>query len=95
MHPAYEALARSPAGRTRACLALPGEALADDELRAIRMHLQQQRVLGRDALRAMIEAKARRCAGVRPAHRPRTPPRQAPRAPSISDAARAARTARR
>ena len=32
--------------------------------------LQQQRAYGRDAFRAMVEAKTQRFAGVRPAHRP-------------------------
>ncbi|SOO19924.1 conserved hypothetical protein [Xanthomonas citri pv. fuscans] len=35
--------------------------------------LQQQRALGHDAFRAMVEAKTNRFAGVRPAHRPRRP----------------------
>ncbi|MBO9739078.1 hypothetical protein J7432_08600 [Xanthomonas axonopodis pv. begoniae] len=39
----------------------------------IRLHLQQQRALGHDAFRAMVEAKTPRFAGVRPAHRPRKP----------------------
>jgi len=38
-----------------------------------RLHLQQQRALGHDAFRAMVEAKTDRFAGVRPAHRPRKP----------------------
>lgn len=33
-------------------------------------YLQQQRAYGRDAFRAMVEAKTQRFAGVRPAHRP-------------------------
>ena len=37
---------------------------------AIRSHLQQQRAYGRDAFQAIVEAKTRRFAGVRPAHRP-------------------------
>lgn len=40
-------------------------------LLADHFHLQQQRALGRDDFRAMVEAKTRRFAGVRPAHRPR------------------------
>ena len=46
------------------------EALNDEDLAAIRAYLQQQRAYGRDAFRAMVEAKTQRFAGVRPAHRP-------------------------
>ncbi len=71
-HPAYTALGDTIQKRGTAYEALIREALADDELLAIRMHLQQQRALGRDAFRAMVEAKTQRFAGIRPAHRPRT-----------------------
>jgi putative transposase len=47
---------------------LPDELSAD-----IRIHLQQQRAMGHDAFRAMVEANTSRFAGVRPAHRPRSP----------------------
>lgn len=47
-----------------------GEAISDDDLAAIRAYLQQQRAYGRDDFRAMVEAKTRRFASVRPAHRP-------------------------
>ncbi|NEK70351.1 MAG: transposase, partial [Xanthomonas perforans] len=47
------------------------EALSDELLASIRLHLQQQRALGHDAFRAMVQAKTHRFAGVRPAHRPR------------------------
>jgi putative transposase len=33
------------------------ESLSDDDLNAIRIHLQQQRALGRDDFRAMVDAK--------------------------------------
>ncbi|MEA9555495.1 hypothetical protein VC273_06030 [Xanthomonas nasturtii] len=56
-----------------AYLALIAEALADDLLASIRLHLQQQRALGHDAFRAMVEAKTHRFAGVRPTHRPCKP----------------------
>ncbi|WP_238595532.1 hypothetical protein [Xanthomonas campestris] len=45
--------------------------MSDDLLASIHLHLQQQRALGRDAFRAMVEAKTRRFAGMRPADRPR------------------------
>ena len=34
------------------------DALSDEDLAAIRLYLQQQRAYGRDAFRAMVEAKA-------------------------------------
>ncbi|KAA0069191.1 hypothetical protein CIW53_13695 [Rhodanobacter sp. T12-5] len=46
------------------------ETLSDDDIAAIRNYLQQQRALGRDNFRAMVEAKTQRFAGIRPAHRP-------------------------
>lgn len=49
---------------------LLAEAISDEDLAAIRLYLQQQRAYGRDDFRAMVEAKTRRFAGVRPAHRP-------------------------
>ena len=69
-HPAYINLAPTPEGRARAYRQLMQEALSEDDLTAIRIYLQQQRALGRDDFRAMVEAKTRRFAGVRPAHRP-------------------------
>ncbi|MBV6742509.1 hypothetical protein [Xanthomonas vasicola] len=59
--------------RSNAYRTLLDEALSDELLTSIRLHLQQQRALGHDAFRAMVEAKTRRFAGVRPAHRPRKP----------------------
>jgi hypothetical protein len=38
------------------------EAVPEDELRAIRLHLQQQRAWGSDDFRAMVEAKTLRFA---------------------------------
>jgi putative transposase len=46
------------------------EALHDEDVAAIRTYLQQQRAYGRDAFRAFVEARTRRFAAVRPAHRP-------------------------
>jgi putative transposase len=69
-HPAYIALGTSPQERAAAYRSLLAEAIADDDLQAIRSYLQQQRALGRDAFRAMVEAETRRFAGIRPAHRP-------------------------
>lgn len=65
-HSAYLALGKNTQERGNAYETLICESLADDELLAIRLHLQQQRALGRDAFRAMVEAKTQRFAGVRP-----------------------------
>ncbi|MGY4892996.1 UNVERIFIED_CONTAM: transposase [Xanthomonas axonopodis] len=70
-HPCWLALGTDPIERSNAYRALLDEALSDELLASIRLHLQQQRALGHDAFRAMVEAKTHRFAGVRPAHRPR------------------------
>ena len=64
LHPIQHALGHA------AYRALLTEALNDEDLAAIRAYLQQQRAYGRDDFRAMVEAKTKRFAGVRPAHRP-------------------------
>lgn len=69
-HPAYTALASGPEARSEAYRLLLREALPDDDLMAIRTYLQQQRALGQDDFRTMVEAKTQRFAGIRPAHRP-------------------------
>jgi len=69
-HRAYLGLGISVAERAAAYRALLHETLSDESLLAIRAYLQQQRAFGRDDFRAMIEAKTRRFAGIRPAHRP-------------------------
>ena len=70
LHPTQRALGRTEAERGHAYRDLLSEALNDEDLAAIRLHLQQQRAYGRDNFRAMVEAKTQRFAGVRPAHRP-------------------------
>jgi len=72
-HPQYTTLAATPEARAEAYRQLLHEALSDDDLKAIRTYLQQQRALGRDDFRAMVEAKTQRFASVRPAHRPPHP----------------------
>jgi putative transposase len=72
-HPAYAALGATPDARGEAYRCLLRETLSDDDLTAIRTYLQQQRAWGRDDFRAMVEAKTRRFAGIRPAHRPPRP----------------------
>jgi putative transposase len=69
-HLAYTSLGTTEAERSNAYRALLREALSDDDLLAIRTYLQQQRALGHDGFKAMVEAKTRRFAGTRPAHRP-------------------------
>lgn len=69
-HPTYTALAPAPEARAETYRRLLRETLSDDDLAAIRTYLQQQRALGRDDFRAMVEAKTQRFAGIRPAHRP-------------------------
>lgn len=69
-HPEYTGLASTPVERAEAYRQLLYKTLSDDDLKAIRLHLQPQRALGRDAFREMVEAKTQRFAGVRPAHRP-------------------------
>lgn len=70
LHPAQLALGATSDDRAQAYRTLLNEAVAEDELTEIRIYLQQQRALGRDDFKAMIEAKTRRFAGTRPAHRP-------------------------
>jgi putative transposase len=69
-HVVYTALGPTAVECGEAYGRLLDEAVSDDELSAIRQYLQQQRAWGRGDFRAMVEAKTRRFAGVRPAHRP-------------------------
>ncbi|WP_253656797.1 hypothetical protein [Xanthomonas citri] len=64
---------RLAATRSNVYRTLLNEALSDELLANIRLHLQQQRALGHDTFRAMVEVQTHRFAGVRPAHRPRKP----------------------
>ena len=69
----YATLATTPEARAAACRQRLHETLSDDDLKAIRKYRQQQRALGRDDSRAVIEARTRRLAAVRPTYRlPRT-----------------------
>ena len=69
-HPAQLTLGTTPNDRARVYRRLLNQAIADEDLAEIRLYLQQQRALGRDDFRAMVEARTKRFAGVRPAHRP-------------------------
>lgn len=69
-HPAFQALGVNVADRGLAYQRLLEEVVSEDEVAGIRSYLQQQRALGCDSFRAMVEAKTQRFAGTRPAHRP-------------------------
>lgn len=69
-HPTYMSLGTNSAERGTSYTALVRGALCDDDLLAIRAFLQQQRALGHDAFRTMVEAKTQCFAGIRPPHRP-------------------------
>jgi putative transposase len=69
-HPAWLALGATTTDRAAAYRRLLDEALPEATLADIRQYLQQQRAWGRDDFRTMVEAKTRRFAGTRPAHRP-------------------------
>jgi len=83
-HAVMLALGHDPADRAAGYRALFAEVLTDEVVAEIRAYLQQQRALGTDRFRAQVEAKLKRFAGVRPAHRPK---RQAEDVPheSVSD----------
>lgn len=70
LHPGQQALGTNTRDRSTAYRAMLTESTNEEELAAIRSHLQQQRAYGRDAFQALVEAKTNRFAGVRPAHRP-------------------------
>ena len=69
-HPAWQALAAEAEARAAIWRQLLDEAITDEELTEIRRYLQQQRAWGRDDFRSMVEAKTKRFAGIREAHRP-------------------------
>lgn len=74
-HPCYQSLGPDRQSRAAAYQVIVREALPDEAVQEIRLYLQQQRALGRDGFRSMVEAKTRRFAGTRPAHRPpKSPP---------------------
>ena len=70
-HPAYRALGSDAIARASAYRALCAQMLPEETMQEIRMYSRQQRALGSDGFRAQVEAKLKRFAGVRPAHRPR------------------------
>lgn len=74
-HANFVALDRDPARRQVAYRELVGQAISEDDLTAIRLHLQRQHALGPDRFRAAIEAQLGRRAG--PAKIGRPPKKQA------------------
>jgi len=72
-HPVYQSLAATPTERAITYHALLRSSLDEATVNQIRAYLQQQRALGCDSFRAMVEAKTQRFAAIRPAHRPQKP----------------------
>ena len=72
-HRAYRALGPDAGERQLAYRALFDDVLTANDIAEIRAYIQQQRALGNDRFRAMVEHKLGRCASVRPPHRPRAP----------------------
>lgn len=70
-HPAYLALGSTDAERQGAYRALAMETLSQDDLAAIRVHLQRQHALGSDRFRIAIEKQLSRRAGPAKIGRPR------------------------
>ncbi len=70
LHSAQRDLGTGDKERANAYRTLLNETLNEEDLTAIRLYLQQQRAYGRDDFQAMVEARTKRFAGVRPAHRP-------------------------
>lgn len=69
-HAHYLALGHNDAERNTAYRHLLRESISDDDLQAIRDHVQQQRALGLPRFQTAIEAMNGRCASVRPRGRP-------------------------
>jgi putative transposase len=69
-HPHYLALGRDEIERQEAYREIVRLSISDDDLLAIRSHVQQQRVLGTARFQAAIEAMSGRCARIRPRGRP-------------------------
>lgn len=70
-HPAWLAIASTDAERATFHRRYLAEGIPAPLLSEIRLHLQQQRALGNDAFRAMVQERTQRFAATRPAHRPR------------------------
>ncbi|MCC4597182.1 transposase [Xanthomonas campestris pv. phormiicola] len=70
-HPAYLALGTDPADRAASYRQWLYQGVADDELHAIRLHLQQERALGHPRFQAMAARTLNRPVHVQPPGRPR------------------------
>lgn len=70
-HPLFLALHENPGRRAALYRAWLREGVADDDLAALRAHLDQQRALGSPGFQAMVERTLGRPARVRPRGRPR------------------------
>lgn len=70
-HPTYLRLGESPEERCAAYRAIALETLSDEDIEAIRLHLQRQHALGSDRFRTAIEAQLARPAGPLKIGRPR------------------------
>ena len=57
-HPCHQGLGQTAALRVEAYRAIVRESLPDATVEEMRLYLQQQRALGRDAFRSMVEAKS-------------------------------------
>ncbi|MCA7892039.1 hypothetical protein [Burkholderia cepacia] len=68
-HPSEAALGLTTSERGAAYRTHLHETLSDDNVLAIRTYLQQQRALGNDVFKAVVEAKTQCFAGIRPSHR--------------------------
>ncbi len=71
-HPVYYALGADPDERARAYAEWLRSSLDDEDLTAIRSHIQQQRALGSPRFQAMVAKVLNRPVQVRPRGRPRT-----------------------
>lgn len=69
-HHAYLALGTTAIARSQAYRSIICDEMPTPQLQEIRVYTQQQRALGTDSFRRMVERELGRCAAVRPAHRP-------------------------
>ncbi len=72
-HPTYQNLGSTREERCTTYSAIALETLCDEDIEAIRLHLQRQHALGSDRFRAAIEAQLARPAGPLKIGRPRKP----------------------
>lgn len=70
LHPAQLALGETGHAQAAAYQAILDQGITDEEMQAIGVYLQQQRAWGRDDFRNWVQARTKRYASARPAHRP-------------------------